>query len=137
MRYIIKKNIFKSFKELSIFLWLIALILVTFITYKIYENNRIIRHNTLFSAFNNLYLQKTIKEISNSLEKRYIHLNYITKKGDTYLSIINNLNINSNEKKLILSSIKNKKQLNILKTGQKFYFKIDKYWDDSAQFSFG
>ena len=126
MRYIIKKNIFKSFKELSIFLWLIALILVTFITYKIYENNRINRHNTLFSALNNSYLQKTIKEISNSLEKRYIHLNYITKKGDTYLSIINNLNINSNEKKLILSSIKNKKQLNILKTGQKFYFKIDK-----------
>ncbi len=126
MRYIIKKNIFKSFKELSIFLWLIALILVTFITYKIYENNRINRYNTLFSALNNSYLQKTIKEISNSLEKRYIHLNYITKKGDTYLSIINNLNINSNEKKLILSSIKNKKQLNILKTGQKFYFKIDK-----------
>ena len=126
MRYIIKKDIFKSFKELSIFLWLIALILVTFITYKIYENNRINRHNTLFSALNNSYLQKTIKEISNSLEKRYIHLNYITKKGDTYLSIINNLNINSNEKKLILSSIKNKKQLNILKTGQKFYFKIDK-----------
>ena len=126
MRYIIKKNIFKSFKELSIFLWLIALILVTFITYEIYENNRINRHNTLFSALNNSYLQKTIKEISNSLEKRYIHLNYITKKGDTYLSIINNLNINSNEKKLILSSIKNKKQLNILKTGQKFYFKIDK-----------
>ena len=123
MRYIIKKDIFKSFKELSIFLWLIALILVTFITYKIYENNRINRHNTLFSALNNSYLQKTIKEISNSLEKRYIHLNYITKKGDTYLSIINNLNINSNEKKLILSSIKNKKQLNILKTGQKFYFK--------------
>ncbi len=126
MTYIIKKNIFKSFKELSIFLWLIALILVTFITYKIYENNRINRHNTLFSALNNSYLQKTIKEISNSLDKRYIHLNYITKKGDTYLSIINNLNINSNEKKLILSSIKNKKQLNILKTGQKFYFKIDK-----------
>ena len=126
MRYIIKKDIFKSFKELSIFLWLIALILVIFITYKIYENNRINRHNTLFSALNNSYLQKTIKEISNSLEKRYIHLNYITKKGDTYLSIINNLNINSNEKKLILSSIKNKKQLNILKTGQKFYFKIDK-----------
>ena len=126
MRNIIKKNIFKSFKELSIFLWLIALILVTFITYKIYENNRINRHNTLFSALNNSYLQKTIKEISNSLDKRYIHLNYITKKGDTYLSIINNLNINSNEKKLILSSIKNKKQLNILKTGQKFYFKIDK-----------
>ena len=126
MTYIIKKNIFKSFKELSIFLWLIALILVTFITYKIYENNRINRHNTLFSALNNSYLQKTIKEITNSLDKRYIHLNYITKKGDTYLSIINNLNINSNEKKLILSSIKNKKQLNILKTGQKFYFKIDK-----------
>ena len=126
MRYIFKKDIFKSFKELSIFLWLIALIFVTFITYKIYENNRINRHNTLFSALNNSYLQKTIKEISNSLEKRYIHLNYITKKGDTYLSIINNLNINSNEKKLILSSIKNKKQLNILKTGQKFYFKIDK-----------
>ena len=126
MTYIIKKNIFKSFKELSIFLWLIALILVTFITYKIYENNRINRHNTLFSALNNSYLQKTIKEITNSLDKRYIHLNYITKKGDTYQSIINNLNINSNEKKLILSSIKNKKQLNILKTGQKFYFKIDK-----------
>ena len=69
MRYIIKKNIFKSFKELSIFLWLIALILVTFITYEIYENNRINRHNTLFSALNNSYLQKTIKEISNSLEK--------------------------------------------------------------------
>ena len=77
------------------------------------------------SSINNIYLKKTIKEITNNLNPRFTYLNYFSKSGDTYQSIVNKLNINQNEKKRVLETILKEKTLKILRINQKFSFKID------------
>ena len=107
------------------FAWFIGLILITFITFKIYEDNNSSKHENFFEIFNNTYLLKTFKEITSNLESRYTIVKHTAKDGDTYQSIINKLDLNKKEKKYILASISKRKNLKILKTGQKFVFKID------------
>ena len=122
----IKKKILDNFKNLSLFLWVIGLILITFTTFKIYKDNNSSKHENFFEIFNNIYLLKTFKEITSNLESRYSIVKHTAKDGDTYQSIINKLDLNKKEKKYILASIGKRKNLKILKTGQKFIFKIDK-----------
>ena len=121
----IKRKILDNFRKLSLFAWFIGLILITFITFKIYEDNNSSKHENFFEIFNNTYLLKTFKEITSNLESRYTIVKHTAKDGDTYQSIINKLDLNKKEKKYILASISKRKNLKILKTGQKFVFKID------------
>ena len=77
------------------------------------------------SSLDNIYLIKTIKEITNSLQPRYTKYIYTSKSGDTYQSIINNLDIAKNEKKVIQDIILKEKSLKVLRINQKFTFKFD------------
>ena len=51
---------------------------------------------------NNIYLKKSVKELTTNLKPRYISVNYISKAGDTHESVINRLKINKEEKKKII-----------------------------------
>ena len=53
-----------------------------------------------------VFFIKTLTKITSKLEDRFVELNYKVKEGDTYESIINNINISKNEKKLFLQTIK-------------------------------
>ena len=77
------------------------------------------------STLDNSYLNKTLKEITESLEPRFTTLNYTSNTGDTHQSIINSLKINKKEKKLLLDTISKEKSLKILRLNQKFIFKFD------------
>ena len=67
--------------------------------------------------------KKTIQEITKNLNPRYTNFIYISKSGDTYESIINNIDIEKDEKKLVIKTILAEKKLNILRINQKFKFK--------------
>ena len=54
-------------------------------------------------------------------------MNYTSKSGDTYESIINNLEISKNEKKLLKNTILDEKSLKVLRINQKFTFKLDHF----------
>ena len=120
------KKIFNKIKVLSHFIWLVLLIfIVSFVTY-FYDNNKKTQSKILKETFNNIYLQKTFAKITSELEPRFITIDYKVKQGDTYESIINEINIPKKEKALFLKTIKKNKNLKILKLNQSIFFKIDR-----------
>ncbi len=112
-------------KEYSIFFWLFFITAIIVFMYVIYANTKSEHSYQIQSSLNNIYLKKTIEEITNSLEPRYKSINYTSKQGDTYEGIINTLLIDNFEKKILLNTILNEKSLKVLKINQKFTFKFD------------
>jgi len=122
---IIKKKI-KLIGQYSYFIWLIFLIFSTVLVTYFYDLNKKNQINYLNRSLKNIYLNSSLKRITSELKPRYIYIEHKVKEGDTYESIINNLNIPKKEKKLFLNSVTNNKNINILKLNQKIFFKIDK-----------
>ena len=119
---IIKIN---TFKEYTIFFWLLLIVIFGIAISKINSNIQIEKNTKINSTLDNIYLKKTFKEITKNLEPRFTYFEYLSKSGDNYQTIINKLDISNDEKKDILSSIKDQKNLKVLKINQKFLFKID------------
>ena len=117
-----KKN---TYKDYSIFFWMILISILGIFSYTIYLNNKKEETNQIMEGLDNIYLKKTLQEITNSLEPRYTEIYYISKSGDTYENIVNNLNIDNNEKKILIKNILEEKSLKLLKINQKFTFKFD------------
>ena len=115
----------KKFKEYSIFFWIIFISILGILFIGIYKSNKSERSQKIKESFDNIYLKKTLKEITKNLKPRFTYINYISKSGDTYQSIITSLKINQNEKKEILNAISDEKSLKILRTNKKFLFKFD------------
>ena len=123
---------FAKYKEYSIFFWLILISLVAILVSTVNKNNRLKQTQNINDSLSNIYLKKTVKEITENLEPRYNSIEYISKSGDTYETIINKLNLNKNEKNLLLKTILNEKSLKILRINQKFYFKFDNLSDQKV-----
>ena len=112
-------------EEHTIFFWIILISILGILTSVIYSNNRNNQSAQIQSSLDNIYLKKTIKEITKNLAPRYINKTFISESGDTYQSIINKLNISKNEKKILLDTILREKDLKILNINQKLKFKFD------------
>ena len=121
-----KKMILKIINKFSYFIWLVALILVTITVTYFYNLNKRQQIDHLNRALKNIYLNNLVKKTVSGLKPRYISLEYIVKQGDTYESIINNLNVPNSEKKIFLNTISKNKNINVLRLNQKLFFKIDK-----------
>tara|TARA_B100001173_G_scaffold99286_1_gene85748 strand:+ start:84 stop:1379 length:1296 start_codon:yes stop_codon:yes gene_type:complete len=121
-----KKIILKTFQKYSYFIWLIFLIFFTVLVTYFYSANKRNQINSLNKALGNIYLNQVIKKITSELKPRFINIEYNVKQGDTYESIIKNLNIPNKEKKKFLNTVTKDKNINILKLNQKIFFKIDK-----------
>ncbi len=113
------------YKEYSIFIWLVLVSLLGFLIFNIYLTNKEQQSEIINSSLENIYLKKTISELTNNLEPRFTYFEYLSKPGDNYQIIIDKLNINKKEKDQILNNIKNKKSLKVLRINQKFTFKLD------------
>ena len=120
---------FKKFREYAIFIWLIIITLILVLSSLIFTQSAIDQNNRLKESLKNTYLKKTFIEITNNLKPRYSEIAYVSKSGDNYQTIINNINISNEEKKLVLNSILNVESLKILRINQKFLFKIDNLLD--------
>jgi len=121
-----KRKILKKINDLIYFVWLILLVSIVVSTTYFYDNNKKNQIDFLNKSLKNIYLYKLIKNITSELKPRYININYVVKQGDTYESIINNINISEKEKNLILRTVAKNKDLKVLKINQKISFKIDK-----------
>ena len=121
----LNSNNLNKIKVYAYFIWLIFLISISVLVINYYNQNKKNQVEYLIKSLDNIYLHKSLKNITSKLKPRYSKINYISKAGDTYESIINNLKINKIEKKLFLKSIAKHKSLQILRTGKKFFFKID------------
>ncbi len=116
---------FNTYREYAIFFWLILICIFGIIASKIHSTTQIEKNIKINSTFNNIYFKKTFEEIAKNLAPRFTYFEYLSKSGDNYQIIINKLNISTDEKKDILSAIKDQKNLKLLKINQKFLFKID------------
>ena len=86
-------------REYSIFIWLLLIAFLGIFMMSIYSSNKIEQNEKIKSIFENIYLKKTLIEISKNLKPRYTFLEYNSKAGDTYETIVNKLNVNKTEKK--------------------------------------
>ena len=120
-------RIFKieTYKEYSIFFWIIFVSVLGIVASLFYSQNKVDQSTKIKSSLDNIYFQKTIKEITNNLNPRYTEKSYTSKSGDTYQTIINKLDVSNKEKAVLLSTITGEKSLKILKINQKFIFKFD------------
>ena len=116
---------YKKLKEYSIFIWLIIITIIAILSSAIFRQNTADQNIKLKETLDNIYLKKTLVEITNNLQPRYSTINYTSKSGDTYQSIIDSLDISKKEKQIILNSILSNKSLKILNINQKFFFKFD------------
>ena len=89
----------KKFKELSYFLWLLLLVVIVVFSSNFYGRKQIEQKNALVDTFNNTYFKKVIYEITSNLSPRYLEVEYVSKDGDTYESILKKLKFDLKEKK--------------------------------------
>ena len=118
-----------KYKDYSIFFWLIFIAFLGIVILSIYKKNQLEQSIQIKEGLNNIYLKKLIKEITKNLEPRYTSIEYTSKAGDTYDSVIKKLDIKKYEKKLIVDTILKEKSLKILRINQKFIFKFDNLSD--------
>ena len=124
------KSITRNYlKNYSIFLWLILIILLGIVISSIYSLSKKGVSEQIEGSLSNIYLKKTFREITKNLEPRYTNFYYISKPGDTYQTIIEKLQIEKREKKILVETILKEKSLKILKINQKFSFKFDNLAD--------
>ena len=121
-----------TLKEYSVFFWMILICVLGVVFFSIYSKNKQEQVELIIGSLNNIYLKKTIQEITKNLEPRYTKENYISKSGDTYEKIIDKLPVSKREKKVILNSILKENSLKILKINQKFTFKFDNLSDEKV-----
>ena len=129
MGFKIKIMKLNKYKDYSIFFWLILIVILGIFISSIFKKNQQEQILLIKGSLDNIYLKKLIKEITKNLEPRYASIDYNSKSGDTYESIIRKLDIKKSEKKLILETIKKEKSLKILRINQKFTFKFDNLSD--------
>ena len=120
-----KINKLLRLREYSIFFWLILITILGVVITTIHSKNKIEQSKKIQSSLDNLYLKKVVKELTSSLKPRYSVIKYVTVSGDTHESILNRLDIDKEEKAILLKAILKEKKLKILKINQKFTFKFD------------
>ena len=118
------------YKEYSIFFWLILITVIGIFISTIHKSNKKEKSLQIEGALENIYLKKTIKELTKNLEPRYKTVFYVSKSGDTYQSIVNKLDIKLEEKEKLLNVITEQKSLKVLRINQKFTFKFDYLSED-------
>ncbi len=125
IKIILKSQIYQKFQEFRSFVLLLLLLTLTVITISSYDRFKSEQLNNLENIIQNLYLQKTLESISNSLNPRFEKINYIIKSGQSFEAILNEVNIDKQERKKIIDFIiKNKIKFNIYEN-QKIILDID------------
>ena len=121
----LKNKINKLIKNNIYFILLSSILFFTIIStnyYSIYKKNQEYR---LQNALDNIFFKKSINKIFENLNPKFSTINIKINQGDTFEKILNNLNINRNEKEIIISYLSKFKFINKLYKGQKISFKIE------------
>ena len=120
------KNILQEkFKEFRSFIILLLLMFFTGIIINMHEKFRSEQIKNIKNILQNTYLQKTLISISSSLKPRFEKFNHSVSAGETFEGILNEINLNKNEKKKILNFIKKNKIKFKIYENQKISFDID------------
>ncbi|MDC2993594.1 hypothetical protein OAZ25_01990, partial [Candidatus Pelagibacter sp.] len=72
-----------TLKEYSIFFWTILISIFSILVFIIYTNSKEEKIEKLIGSLENIYLKKSIQEITNNLDPRFTIVTYTSKSGDT------------------------------------------------------
>ena len=114
---IIKKNIEITF--------LFLLLLITISSTNIYNNKKVLIDENYKNLINNIYFQKSIKQIFDNLVPRYKNINHKISSGETFDKILNNYSIPNEEINQIKKKINSAYDINNLKPNLEIKITID------------
>ena len=130
------KNLkYKILKNFEIF-GLIFLILVVSISTSFFNYKKKVYLETYNNIVNNIYFQKTLKQIIDSLEPKYKKVKHKINSGETFDKILESYLVPKKEIIKIKSSLKKKVNLNRLNTKQIILFSLDKTNNKIEEFTF-
>ena len=113
-------------KNLELF-FVLLLILITIAITQIYNASREVLKKEYINLINNLYFQKTINNIFENFESRFLNVNHKVSKNETLSSIFKTYKIPNKEINLILSNFNKKDNIKNLKVNETIKMNIDKY----------
>ena len=111
-------------KNTEIFLLSLLLIFTIFST-TIYNNEKLKTSKNYKEVINNIYFQKSLKQIFNNLKPRYKSIDHKISSGETFDKILNNYSIPSKEILDIKKSLSSDYNLSNLKSNLDIKFTID------------
>ena len=114
---LIKKNI-----QITLLFLLLA---ITVASTEIYNNKKILINENYKDVINNIYFQKSVKQIFDNLTPRYKSIDHKISSGETFDKILNNYSISSEEILEIKKNLNSDYNLNNLKTNLDIKFTID------------
>ena len=111
-------------KNTEIFLLFLLLIFTIFST-TIYNNKKLKTNENYKEVINNIYFQKSLKQIFDNLKPRYKSIDHKISSGETFDKILNNYSIPSKEILDIKKSLSSDYNLSNLKSNLEIEFTID------------
>ena len=114
---LIKKNI-----EITLLFLLLA---ITVASTRIYNNKKMLINENYKDVINNIYFQKSVKQIFDNLTPRYKSIDHKISSGETFDKILNNYSISNEEILEIKKNLNSDYNLNNLKTNLDIKFTID------------
>ena len=114
---LIKKNI-----QITLLFLLLA---ITVASTEIYNNKKILINENYKDVINNIYFQKSVKQIFDNLTPRYKSIDHKISNGETFDKILNNYSISNEEILEIKKNLNSDYNLNNLKTNLDIKFTID------------
>ena len=118
-------NLHKKIKNNVYLIFLIFLLLFTILITNFYSISKKNYEDNLINFFDNFYLKKSLNLIINNLTPKYSYKEIEVQKGDTFEKILNQLNLPSKEKKLVIKKFTKIKAINKLYKGQLISFKLN------------
>ena len=125
LEFIFKTEIIRKIKEFRSFVSLIGLMTLAVLLINFYNNFKFEQTKHLSNLFQNIYFQKTLKSISQSLIPRFENVTHVVGPGDSFDKILNKLDISIEEKQKVLNFITSKKIKFKIYENQKIKFEID------------
>ena len=111
-------------KNTEIFL-LSLLVIFTIFSTTIYNNKKFETNERYKEVINNIYFQKSLKQIFDNLKPRYKSVDHKISSGETFDKILNNYSIPSKEILDIKKSLSSDYNLSNLKSNLEIKFTID------------
>ena len=124
VKYILSR--IKIKKNLELF-FVLLLILISIAITNIYNSSREVSKKEYINLINNLYFQKTVNNIFENFETRFLNINHKVTKNQTLSNIFKIYKIPNNEINLILKSFNKKDKIKNLKVNNIVKISIDKY----------
>ena len=118
----IQSKITKNFE----FFFVLLLILISVVIMQVYNSSKIQAQKEYFKILNNLYFQKTVKNVFDNFSPKYINVEHVVVQNESLNSILKKYKVSDKELKLVTNELKSKLKNNTLKINQKIYFTINK-----------